>query len=323
MKGKSIYTWIISILMVLCCAAAVTAVGPAKTVKAEEQKGSLTVHLPEKNKAEGVPFNLSKVADKDASGKFVLTSDFAKYKIEVNGLDNEQMRTASTALADYAMRDSLKPYKTASSDSQGTCAFTDLEPGAYMVFSPESMESQESYTPVFAYIPAGAVDGEPVYDFEVDAKPWDSVKTTSCEVYKIWDDNDDEEVERPEEIEVQLLTQKDGKVYDTVTLSEENGWHYIWEDLPEDDYTVIEKEVPEGYELSITREGTKWYIKNTYNETTTETETTTTTEGTVTTTSGKKIPQTGQLWWPVPVLLCAGFLCLIVGMMRRSKGRRK
>lgn len=30
------------------------------------------------------------------------------------------------------------------------------------------------------------------------------------------------------------------------------------------------------------------------------------------------IPQTGQLWWPVPVLLCLGVICLIVGVIRRK-----
>ena len=28
---------------------------------------------------------------------------------------------------------------------------------------------------------------------------------------------------------------------------------------------------------------------------------------------GKKLPQTGQLWWPVPVLACAGLGCIAVG----------
>lgn len=31
------------------------------------------------------------------------------------------------------------------------------------------------------------------------------------------------------------------------------------------------------------------------------------------------LPQTGQLWWPVPVLICAGLACIVVGLIRRRR----
>ena len=34
---------------------------------------------------------------------------------------------------------------------------------------------------------------------------------------------------------------------------------------------------------------------------------------------GGKLPQTGQLWWPVPVLVCMGLGCIAVGLIRRRK----
>ena len=36
---------------------------------------------------------------------------------------------------------------------------------------------------------------------------------------------------------------------------------------------------------------------------------------------GGKLPQTGQLWWPVPVLACAGLGCIAVGLFRRWEAR--
>ena len=36
-------------------------------------------------------------------------------------------------------------------------------------------------------------------------------------------------------------------------------------------------------------------------------------------TPGKKLPQTGSLWWPVPVLLCLGLVMVIVGVVRRQR----
>ncbi|MCI7808750.1 hypothetical protein MR626_05620 [bacterium] len=34
-------------------------------------------------------------------------------------------------------------------------------------------------------------------------------------------------------------------------------------------------------------------------------------------TPGEKLPQTGQLWWPVPVLLAAGLLFVVLGLVKR------
>ena len=36
---------------------------------------------------------------------------------------------------------------------------------------------------------------------------------------------------------------------------------------------------------------------------------------------GGKLPQTGQLWWPVPVLAGAGLGCIAVGLLRRREDR--
>ena len=37
---------------------------------------------------------------------------------------------------------------------------------------------------------------------------------------------------------------------------------------------------------------------------------------------GRRLPQTGQLWWPVPLLLAAGLALTAAGRMRRRKGPR-
>ena len=46
-----------------------------------------------------------------------------------------------------------------------------------------------------------------------------------------------------------------------------------------------------------------------------------TTKPTTSSGGGKKLPQTGQLWWPVPVLACAGLGCIAVGLFRRWEAR--
>ena len=46
-----------------------------------------------------------------------------------------------------------------------------------------------------------------------------------------------------------------------------------------------------------------------------------TTKPTTSSGGGTKLPQTGQLWWPVPVLACAGLGCIAVGLFRRREAR--
>ena len=39
--------------------------------------------------------------------------------------------------------------------------------------------------------------------------------------------------------------------------------------------------------------------------------------------TGSKLPQTGQLWWPVPVLIAAGLILIIIGVARRRNGKKR
>ncbi|MBQ1852393.1 MAG: Cna B-type domain-containing protein [Lachnospiraceae bacterium] len=70
---------------------------------------------------------------------------------------------------------------------------------------------------------------------------------TEVSVTKVWDDADNQDGYRPDEVTINLLA--DGEVIDTVKLSEENGWYYHWTKLDkkaagvEIDYTVSEDTV--------------------------------------------------------------------------------
>lgn len=126
--------------------------------------------------------------------------------------------------------------------------------------------------------------------------------TATRTVIKRWDDTGYEQ-KRPETITVTLL--KDGTVYDTGTISRTDGWRYTWNDLPrynsdgaEIVWTLRESAVP-GYSSSIRETGDTFILTNTPEQ--------------------QKLPQTGLLWWPVPVLAAAGLLLLIFGMLLKRK----
>ena len=77
--------------------------------------------------------------------------------------------------------------------------------------------------------------------------------TVVVEGEKIWDDNDDQDGLRPDEITINLLA--NGEVVDTVKVTEADDWKFIFENLPkfeageEITYTIEEVKV-DGYEAS-------------------------------------------------------------------------
>ena len=107
--------------------------------------------------------------------------------------------------------------------------------------------------------------------------------------------------------------------------------------LPFGLYLVVQKTAPAGYgktepflvSLPYLYEGEYQYDVASEPKTDLEREvptkptspTSPTTKPTTSSGGGKKLPQTGQLWWPVPVLACAGLGCIAVGLFRRREAR--
>lgn len=74
------------------------------------------------------------------------------------------------------------------------------------------------------------------------------INPVEIHVNKVWVAS--EGVEHPESIVVVLY--RDGDKYDTIKLSEKNGWAYTWTDLTDEyTWTVDEKEVPAGYTKNV------------------------------------------------------------------------
>ena len=81
---------------------------------------------------------------------------------------------------------------------------------------------------------------------------YSKIRDVSYSVAKIWNDANDKDGKRPDELQITLL--RDGEKYRTAILDARNGWIYEWDDLPraseeavEYVYSAVEAEV-EGYE---------------------------------------------------------------------------
>ena len=188
-----------------------------------------------------------------------------------------------------------------------------------------------------------------VLKFEKNEKPGkpeepgnpEEEEETKIHVLKVW--KQDQEKERPDSIVVELLqTDVEGNttVVDRQTLTKENQWSYTWKNLSTVmRWSVSEAEVPKGYTVAVTREGDTVVLTNTAKKSgnpdgevnppskkptgkTTDKMVNKTTDKTTDKTSDK-LPQTGQLWWPVIVLLFAGAICLLAGRVLRDRKEEK
>lgn len=325
-KNKRICAGVLALLCILLFPVPVFAAGaidPAKDV-------SLTIsYQHEDTPVSDVPFQLYCVAEIDQYAEFTLTGDFKDYPVRVNGLDSDAWRALAETLAGYVQRDGLIPLDSGKTDRSGLVVFPNqqqrLSPGLYLVTAePITIDGYTYVTEPFLVSLPNLDKSSDTWQYDVSVAPKytrtynppdrPNDETVDRKVLKIWDDGGASE-NRPKEITVQLL--KDGKVFDTVRLNADCGWKHLWTDLPKYEngrllvWRVVEQRV-EDYTVSVTQEGITFVVTNTCEHP--EIPDQPTPEN-----PGPKLPQTGVLWWPVPVLTAVGLAFLAAGTLFLKK----
>lgn len=309
-QRKKMSERVLTLLLAFLCTAALLFSG--KPVEAEEA-GQNSIRL--KSVEEGAAFTLYKAADKQDDGTFVLTKDFAAAGTEVNDLTTDGLANLGAVLSAYIEKNHPQPVSTMKI-TDGTCQWTGLQDGLYLAVG--SLISRDGklleFSPVVAYLPY-TDNGTKMRDLDSEVKPPTAVpENTQYSVYKVW--KDETGAGRPDSVEVSLIQQdaSGSTVYDTRVLDKNNNWTYTWKNLPSGYiYKAIENKVPQGYTQTVIRGRAKTIITNTRPSG----------KNTLTAVTSGKLPQTGQLWWPVPVLVAAGLLCLLVGFWKKTGNEKK
>lgn len=308
--------------------------------------------------------------------KITLEGDFAKYPVDMSDLTASGLADAASTLKEYAFIYNLKSAGSGNSKKDGTVTFKNLEDGLYLIAAKNYVDGVTTFIPTPAIV---ELDSEKEPELTVYTK-LKAVATLSnsvekFSVKKIWE-NDENFPHKPNEIVIDIY--RDYKFYETVRLSETNGWSYEWRDTSGVEWTIIERKIPEECCVVYRNNGRDYVVVNTYvpgfhfdwetnfpppnttaitTTTTTETTTTTTasyqfdgdevtstsesstttdtTSTTVTTavtttkktpqkttTTTSKLPQTGQLWWPVPVMAIGGLVLIAAGTRIISGSKR-
>lgn len=266
----------------------------------------------------GAQFAVYLVATVDAYGELTTTDTFSRFNVDIRGKNDDAWQSLSAALEGYVLRDNVLHTDSGQTDEEGILTFPTAQqkliPGLYLVLGQRHIQDGYYYDAASFLVMLPGLDKEAndwIYDVTAEPK-YESGRIpeepVSRKVLKVWKDEGHSQ-ERPDEVVVQLL--RDGTVYDTVTLNDDNNWRYTWKALDGSHrWTVAEKEL-EGYTVTVEQERTTFVVTNTYKEKTTGT----------TTTTKSTLPQTGQMWWPVPLLITLGLLFVIVGLIRRRGTR--
>ena len=274
----------------------------------------------------GAKFSICRVADADVT----VRSEFDEFDLDIRGKNDRRWREMAQTLESYVLRRELTPADSGKTDKTGMLTFPTqgktLAAGLYLVIGERHTQDGNDYDaePFFVLLPTQDLENnEWVYDVSANVKfgktpvP-DDGDTVTRKVLKVWDD-DGAEDSRPQEITVELL--RNGKVYDTVKLSEKNNWRYTWLDLDADARWSVTEKTVSGYTVSITREGITFVVTNTKKPDRTDTPDTPVKPSNPSKPSSPAkptLPQTGAVWWHVEALALSGLVFLILGALDRK-----
>lgn len=341
MKIRKITTLLLTVAMVVLASVSAFAVGAIET----DKDCTLTLNYKDgETPLKGASFDLYKVAEVSPYVDFTVSSQFEPYadSIKMDDLDQDGWNALAVTLAGYVAKDQLAPVSSAITDENGQAKFpaegAEMKPGMYLVVGKRIEQGGYSYTsiPTMVFLPKNDLDTNAwVYDETINPKPErvpiaDNENKINLKALKVWENDD--AATRPESITVTLI--KDGEAYDTQTLTADNNWRCEWYWLDGASVWQLAEDVPEGYTVSIERNGITFVVTNTAKPTTPEEEPPVDIDEPPVPLDGGEppedfeelpedpvplagLPQTGLLWWPVGLMAAAGLLCLTIGVYRR------
>lgn len=265
----------------------------------------------------GMALDIYRMGDVDEVGNYSVAADFKSMEsyIDFSKLGEDNGDKLASTLAAYVGKESIKPMGSGTTDGSGSFSVSG-KPGMYLVVGHKVIDGNMEYdiNPFLVAVPDRNNESN-TWNYSVTAYPKAVMQNIIHElsVVKIWLDEEGED--RPNDVTVNLL--KDGEVADTVKLSKDNDWAYTWTDLDGNfEWTVLEEPI-DGYVVEIGTSETGYIITNTdagENPPQEDDPPVTPPDH-----DDPKLPQTGQLWWPVLALMLGGLSFMAVGLFRRKR----
>lgn len=275
----------VMMLIVMC----ITMLSYSASAISVDNRGSITITTLSKTDKEpisGAVFRVYKIANAYADGNslsFVYTEQFKDNGMNMGNFSDAYLPVHLVA---YAQTNSIS-YIEKTTDGNGKVVFENLSCGAYLVVPAGTTSGYLNPTPFIVAVPVkDETNNSWVYDIDaapkVESDKTDEDEKTYISVKKYWKGTE----RTPDSITVSLI--KDGAIYDSAILSAADNWYYKWEGLDKNhSWSVVETNVPEGYNVSYVSSQMTVIITNTSkdyeDETTTAPDEATTTDDTTTT----------------------------------------
>ena len=218
---------------------------------------------------DGEEIKIYKVADFTLVGEYVLSDMFDEYPINIGDIKTQdEWNAVRDTIVAYIAADSLVPTTTATTNADGVASFDNLSVGLYLVGGIVT-DYIDDGTIEFAdfLISVPGIDEADKWVYDVDATPKSVYHEPVYEeieysVIKLWKDSGNED-KRPNAVEIEIF--KDGELIENVKLSSENNWKHSWIGLDDGSvWTVVERNVPEGYTLTLEKKDAAFVVTNTF-----------------------------------------------------------
>ena len=254
---------------------------------------NVTLTTEDGQKAAGAEVMLYQIASVARAGDgfaYTWTEPFAACGLS---LENPESAKLASDLFAYVQKQNITGTSLFTNEN-GVARFENLKAGVYLATEYGDTGEFAAIKPFLVTLPR--VSENEIF-YHTNAMPKvTSDRSTALKVRKVWNDDGKK---RPQNVQVQIL--RGEKVYDTVTLSEENNWTARWDCVVyADDWSVKEVSVPQGYTVTYQKEGMVFTVCNT-----------------------ETLIQTGQMNRQIPFLAGGGLLLMLTGVLLISSGRKQ
>lgn len=258
---------------------------------------------------------------------------FRLYRVE------ESITTAPNAYA-YMLKHELEPVASLQTDEQGSVVFSDLEDGKYLLVGGACQVGDQIYLTSKSLLEIPGKNADGTLGGQITVYPKSELQENEpiqYQVLVIWDDENYEH-QRPDSVTVYLY--RNCQIQDPITISKDDNWRYSWiEQDPQAEWGAVQNDL-DGYTIDYDEVTRTFVIRNILTDSdptdpadptdpsdpsdpSSPSDPSDPSETKPTEPDGPKLPQTGQLWWPVPVLAILGIVFLLIGWLRQKESQNE
>lgn len=215
-----------------------------------------------------VAVKLYKIADVSVNLYYTLTPSFASTNVILNGIKtNGEWNVIRSTLEAHIVADNAEADEIIKTNMLGQACFENLTSGLYLAVVGTVKQGEKTCFFDSALVALPMLNEAGMWQYQVSANSKYETVLPSDEdeefkIVKLWK-GEDISSRRPESIDVEIF--KNGVSYEKAVLSQRNNWSYSWTAKKDgSDWTVIERNTPSGYVMTVEKKDNSFVLTNTF-----------------------------------------------------------